>query len=226
MEFDSFVLAAATGDLADEPAARPHSDAVEFRMDLAEEPLEALENYDGDLPVIATNRPEWEGGGRDDGEQRIEELQAAIRFDAVEAVDVELGSLSEATTADGTPVLQDAAERDLPTIVSYHDFDDTPSLSELAEIGSQVCTLGTVGKLSVTATGKSDVLDLLRVTHEFTAAGQSIATMAMGVVGKHSRVVAPLYGSTIGYAPVDPDDATAPGQFDLETMVDLIKQLE
>ena len=39
MNFDSFVLAAATADLDDEAAAREHADAVEFRMDLAEDPL-------------------------------------------------------------------------------------------------------------------------------------------------------------------------------------------
>ena len=39
MDFGEFVLAASTADLADEPAAREHADAVEFRMDLAEDPL-------------------------------------------------------------------------------------------------------------------------------------------------------------------------------------------
>ncbi|EMA31721.1 3-dehydroquinate dehydratase [Halobiforma lacisalsi AJ5] len=37
MEFDSFVLTASTADLTEEPAAREHADAIEFRMDLADE---------------------------------------------------------------------------------------------------------------------------------------------------------------------------------------------
>jgi 3-dehydroquinate dehydratase-1 len=47
--------------------------------------------------------------------------------------------------------------------------------------------------------------------------------MAMGELGRHSRVIAPLYGSRIGYAPVRAEDATAPGQFDLSTLRDLIE---
>jgi 3-dehydroquinate dehydratase-1 len=47
----------------------------------------------------------------------------------------------------------------------------------------------------------------------------------MGAAGRHSRAVAPLYGSRIGYAPVDPADATAPGQYDLATLRSLVTQL-
>ena len=50
--------------------------------------------------------------------------------------------------------------------------------------------------------------------------------MAMGEAGRHSRAVAPLYGSRIGYAPVDPAEATAPGQFDLTTLTELIERLD
>jgi 3-dehydroquinate dehydratase-1 len=49
--------------------------------------------------------------------------------------------------------------------------------------------------------------------------------MAMGEAGRHTRAVAPLYGSKIGYAPVDPADATAPGQYDLPTLAALIERL-
>jgi 3-dehydroquinate dehydratase-1 len=49
--------------------------------------------------------------------------------------------------------------------------------------------------------------------------------MAMGEAGKHTRAVAPVYGSKIGYAPVDPERATAPGQFDLATLRRLVDEL-
>lgn len=227
MDFDSFVLAASTNDLGVEPAAREHADAVEFRMDLAASPVEALETYDGELPVIATNRPTWEGGDREDGVGRQEELEAAVTTDAVEAVDVELKALTEDPEAevDLTRVVQKASARDVSIVVSYHDFEGTPGLSELAGLASQVSAVGAVGKLAVSATDNGDVLDLLRVTHEFNAADRHLATMAMGAAGAHSRVVAPLYGSKIGYAPVDEDDATAPGQFDLATLAELIETL-
>ncbi|MFW6385036.1 MAG: type I 3-dehydroquinate dehydratase [Halodesulfurarchaeum sp.] len=224
MDFDSFVLAAATGDLGDESSAREHADALEFRMDFADDPVSALEEYQGELPIIATNRPVWEGGRRTDGEDRIEALREILSLEAVEAVDVELGSLKDVDAAEvsGTAVVRAAAEEDVSVIVSFHDFEATPGLSDLAEIAADVCTLGDVGKISVTAEEPGDVLDLLRVTHEFSSAGQAIATMSMGAPGRHSRIVAPFYGSKIGYAPIHRTEATAPGQFDLETMAALI----
>jgi 3-dehydroquinate dehydratase-1 len=82
-----------------------------------------------------------------------------------------------------------------------------------------------VGKLAVTATDPADVLTLLMLTREFSAQGEQVATMAMGKPGRHSRAVAPVYGSRIGYAPVDPDEATAPGQYDLATLRQLVEQL-
>jgi 3-dehydroquinate dehydratase-1 len=50
--------------------------------------------------------------------------------------------------------------------------------------------------------------------------------MAMGAPGRHSRAVAPLYGSRIGYAPVESENATAPGQYDLATLRELVQSLK
>jgi 3-dehydroquinate dehydratase-1 len=223
MNFEEYVLAASVSNLADEPAAREHADAVEFRMDLADEPLAALDGYDGDLPVIATNRAAWEGGEAD-SEGRIDALAEAAELDSVGAVDIELESLT-GEDGDGAEALAAARANDTATIVSAHDFEGTPQLSELAETLGEACSLGDVGKLAVTATERGDALDLLRVTHEYSAAGMHVATMAMGDVGQHTRAVAPLYGSKIGYAPVDEEAATAPGQYDVATLRQLVEDL-
>lgn len=226
MDFDGFVLAASTGDLDEEPAAREDADAVEFRMDLADDPLADLEAYDGTLPLLVTNRPAWEGGERADGPERIEELVAAVSVEAVEAVDVELDALVDTDDhEDASEVLAAAASAGVQTVVSSHDFETVPDLGDLADRLAQLCALGDVGKLAVTAEHSGHVLDLLRVTYEFSRAGESVATMAMGRPGRHSRVVAPLYGSSIGYAPVEPENATAPGQYDLKQLRTLVDAL-
>lgn len=225
--FDAFHLAAATGDLGDEPDAREHADVLEFRMDLADaDPVDALESYDGELPVLATNRAAWEGGEAEDDEARLDALAEVVELDAVAAVDVELDALTDGESAgNAAAVLARARSNDVKVVVSFHDFDGTPSLSDLGQQLAQACSLGDVGKAATYAASKGDVLDLLRVTHEFTSAGNDVATMAMGARGRHSRVVAPLYGSRIGYAPVHASDATAPGQYDLETMRRLVDEL-
>jgi 3-dehydroquinate dehydratase-1 len=220
MEFDRFRLAASTADLGDEPAARDHADLVEFRLDLADE--SAVAGYDGELPLLVTNRPEWEGGATPDTPERLDRLAAAATEPAVAAVDVELAAV-RAGTADR--VLAAASDHDTRVVVSVHDFERTPDRERLASLLRSACEHGDVGKLAVTATDRGDVLALLAATHELTAAGQRVATMAMGEAGRHSRAVAPLYGSRIGYAPVDPADATAPGQYDLATLSGLVERL-
>jgi len=232
LSFDSFVLAAATADLDDEPAARTHADAVEFRTDLANDPLDALADYEGRLPLIATNRPTWEGGEADPGLERVEALREAVRYDAVAALDVELAALEgnapeeAADPATLRTVLEDARETDAAVVVSTHDFERTPGRDRLNELLGAAGEHGDVAKLAVTAEGPADVLDVLSATWTATAAGETVATMAMGEPGRHSRAVAPLYGSRIGYAPVDPGEATAPGQYDLATLAGLVERLE
>jgi 3-dehydroquinate dehydratase-1 len=223
MEFDSLVLAAATADLDDEPVARGHADAVEFRMDLAADPLAALDDYDGSLPVIATNRDPAEGGEADAPEgERLAALEVASEHDAVVAVDVELASLRE---EQGAAAAATARANGARVIASVHDFESTPSAARLDEMLATAADHGDVGKAAVTATDPGDALRVLSATHVATTRGDRVATMAMGEAGRHTRAVAPLYGSKIGYAPVDPAEATAPGQYDLATLADLIDRL-
>jgi len=223
MNFDSLVLAAATADLADEPAARDHADAVEFRMDLASEPLAALDDYGGALPLIATNRDPAEGGEADASEsERLTVLEEASAHDAVGAVDIELASLRGDR---GAAAAATARDNDARVIASVHDFETTPSAARLDELLADAAERGDVGKAAVTATDRGDALRVLSATHAATERGDRVATMAMGEAGRHTRAVAPLYGSKIGYAPVDPAEATAPGQYDLATLAELIARL-
>jgi len=226
MNFDSFVLAAATADLEDAGAATPHADAVEFRMDMASAPLDAIERYDGSLPIIATNRVVWEGGDTPDVPARLESLAEAARSEHVGAVDVELAALEGRGDNDAGEIIEVGAANDVAVIVSTHDFETTPSRDEMADRLELAAEYGDVGKLAVTAQNPDDVLDLLRITREVSKSGHHVASMAMGEAGRHSRAVAPLYGSKIGYAPVDPAGATAPGQYDLATLRGLIDDLQ
>ncbi|WP_411965668.1 type I 3-dehydroquinate dehydratase [Haloferax sp. YSMS24] len=223
LSFDSFVLAASTADLTDEPAARDVADAVEFRMDLADAPLDALDRYDGSLPILATNRAAWEGGESDAAESdRLDALVAAAEFDAVSAVDIELASLRDEM---GSDAAAEARAAGATVVASVHDFDRTPPRSELLALLHEAATLGDVGKLAVTARSNADALRLLDATQTATEWGDTVATMAMGEAGRHTRAVAPVYGSKIGYAPVEPEDATAPGQYDAQTLRSLVADL-
>ncbi|MWV65599.1 type I 3-dehydroquinate dehydratase [Halorubrum sp. JWXQ-INN 858] len=226
--FEEFVLAAATADLSAEPAARADADAVEFRMDLASDPLTQLESYDGELPLIVTNRAEWEGGEAGDL-GRFGDLSDAIAHEDVAAVDIELaalrGNAPEGERSHAVALRETAREEGVAVIASVHDFQSTPETGVLVDLLADADAEGDVGKLATTATSRDDALALLEATNEATTAGRSVATMCMGEPGRHTRAVAPVYGSRIGYAPVDPADATAPGQYPLATLRRLVDDL-
>lgn len=217
MDLETFTLAAVCSSLEGDPSPGL-ADAIEFRMDHASDPLSQLSAYRGTLPIIATNRAHWEGGAAEDPD-RLRTLASAARESTVTAVDVELESVLAGETE---PVVDAAREHGINVIVSWHDFDETPPRDLLRQKLRQAADVGDVAKAAVTAHDVGDVLDLLSVTYELSQAGSRVATMSMGTVGRHSRVIAPLYGSCIGYAPVSLDESTAPGQFDLETFASLL----
>lgn len=230
LSFDSFVLTASTADLSEEPAAREHASAVEFRLDLAPDPLDALAAYDGELPLLVTNRPTWEGGKATSEADRFDELTRAIDHERVGAVDIELRALTGGApkaAADRARELRSlASQTNVSVVASVHDFDRTPGPKRLSALLERASDEGDVGKLATTARDRTDALALLTATHEATQTGQRVATMGMGEAGRHTRAVAPLYGSRIGYAPVDPEQATAPGQYDLATLRSLVGSLD
>ncbi|MFO8114501.1 MAG: type I 3-dehydroquinate dehydratase [Halorubrum sp.] len=226
--FEEFVLTASTADLSEEPRAREHADAVEFRMDLANSPLVQLDAYDGELPLLVTNRASWEGGEAEDL-GRYDALSTAIGHAAVAAVDVELaalrGNAPEGERSHATALRDTAREEDVDVVVSVHDFESTPEPGALVDLLTDAAGEGDVGKLATTAAAPADALAMIEATHEATAAGHRVATMCMGEPGRHTRAVTPIYGSKIGYAPVDSADATAPGQYPLATLRRLVDGL-
>jgi 3-dehydroquinate dehydratase-1 len=149
-------------------------------------------------------------------------LQTAAGLPAVAAVDDELDTVR---AGPGEAVLSAAATTGTATVVSAHDFEGTPSREAMVETLEAACEYGTVGKLAVTAGNLDDAFSVLDVTRTLARAGKTVATMAMGEAGRHTRAVAPVYGSRVGYAPVDPTAATAPGQYDLLTLSELVDRL-
>jgi len=141
MTLREFRLEATTNDLTREPKARGAADVIEFRMDSAEDPVAQLSEYDGDLPVIATNRTKWSGGQADDT-GRLDQLFAATRFDVVEMVDI------EAETARGKQwVLNEFRDNDVEIIVSCHVFEKTPDRKTLGAIIEECADFGDIAKV-------------------------------------------------------------------------------
>jgi 3-dehydroquinate dehydratase I len=156
-------------------------------------------------PLLATVRRHDEGGARAIAEEeRLALYEAALPY--VDAVDVELAAPIRAD------VVARAAARQIPAIVSFHDFRGTPTEAQLAEIVATGRQCGAqVVKIATLATEPADVdrlLGLLRAER----AGNFIA-IAMGAHGAASRVFFPLLGSLLTYAFLH--RAAAPGQLSI-----------
>lgn len=221
MQTDRFSLAATTNDLTREKHVRDVADVVEFRMDKAEAPIEQLSSYAGELPIIATNRGKWFGGQATDT-GRLDRLFEASRFDAVEMVDIEL------ETVRGTGwVVHEFRENDVDLIISFHEFEETPDVDTLLAIFEESAQHGDVAKVAAYAEENADALDMLRAVNTATNRGLNVAGISMGGVGSHTRVVAPLYGSKLGYAPLKTDTSDyAPGQIPIRKLRSMIDTLE
>jgi 3-dehydroquinate dehydratase-1 len=80
--------------------------------------------------------------------------------------------------------------------------------------------LGTIAKFSVMPHNRQDTLNVLEVVNQ----NDNTIGIAMGKLGRYTRVVAPLLGSPITYASLD--GGSAPGQLDLKDTKAIIETLK
>ncbi len=205
MEFDSFVLTAAVADLTEEPAAREHADAVEFRMDLADEPLSALEAYDGELPILATNRPAWKAGRRRRGPSRGARRGDQDRRRRRDRRRTRVVSLRRRRRRprDGSRARR-CGRRVRPRFRgdARRDRDDRDAHRRLrVRRRRKTRSDGRDARGHARGVGRDAPAQLRRGDGRDHGDGRSGQSHACG---------RPVYGSKIGYAPVDPAEATAP----------------
>ena len=192
------------------------ADILEIRIDLldmnAYQLLQDLRELD--LPIIITNRMKQEGGAwKGTEEERIDMLVSLLPL--VDAVDIELGATKRDT------VVKRAKNTGKTVIISTHDFQGTPGYDEMKDIIRESFDAGAdIAKLAVMPGSLEDVLHLLEVTLHAEGA---VCTIAMGETGRHSRVIAPIYGSvmTYGYVGI----ATAPGQLRVDELKTILSML-
>lgn len=213
-------------------AAKMGADILEVRLDLLgiRDPEKAAEligkiKSETGLPIIITNRSSIEGGkweGKE--EERIGLLTALLSFkDGPEAVDVELSSDKE----ERDRAVKAAKIHGKTLIVSFHDFLKTPSIKEMEMILEEAFLEGAdIVKIAVMPHSRKDVLDLLGLALDAAEAGRAVCTIAMGKPGKHTRVIAPFYGSVLTYASVEGTMSAAPGQLPVNEVKKIMELLE
>lgn len=186
------------------------ADVLEFRIDALENPKineikKTIEEIN--FPMIATNRIITEGGlFKGSEEERFNILYECC--DLVDYVDIELQSNNE--------YINKIHETNTTTIVSYHDFEKTPKLSEINYIVEKEHELGDIAKVAFMPQNLEDTLTILAVLSHC----EDTIAISMADLGSYTRVMASKFNSPITFAAGT--DVTAPGQIDIETMKALL----
>lgn len=172
--------------------------------------LEDLRKIIGEIPLIFTCRIDREGGFKAlSRDLRLDLFLSVIAGGNADLVDVELCNDSELISA----VRTSAAEKGVKLILSYHDFEQTPSESSILSKLAEAQDAGAdISKLAVMPKDYGDVLILMNATYKARCGKVKgpLVTMSMGGEGAVSRLAGGLFGSDITFA--IGMQSSAPGQ--------------
>jgi 3-dehydroquinate dehydratase-1 len=189
------------------------ADLIELRIDAMDHPNpDEVSNIikDVNYPLIATNRMIEEGGSFKGSEaERTDILLATAKH--ADIIDIELQTDEE--------YLNKIVKASKSTIISYHNFEKTPSVDVLLKVVNQERKLGDIAKFAVMPRNISDTLIVLNVLSQV----KKTIGISMGDLGRYTRVVAPLFGSPITFASID--TISAPGQLDIHTTKNFLDKI-
>lgn len=174
----------------------------------------SLFNTIGSFPIILTYRTKAQGGKGEMSPMEyttfvIAALQSGYHFTAV---DVEYTLDSDLRDK----IFQVARSLNIPLILSYHDFNETPNVAEIIE--DMAKSGADIIKLAVTPNDEQDVQRLLDDTNQ-TAISQSLVTISMGDLGRRSRIEGYRFGSEMTFAVLDGTSMSAPGQLTINELL-------
>ncbi|MBL8521787.1 MAG: type I 3-dehydroquinate dehydratase [Betaproteobacteria bacterium] len=167
-------------------------------------------------PILFTRRSVAEGGMANvAGEpQVLAAYDAVLQGGWVDAIDVELSQADDTIRA----LRAQSRAAGVTAILSFHDFNATPPNADLIARAERAVAFGADAvKLATMPGSAADVLRLLEVTREIAGRGQvAVISMAMGALGRWSRMAGGLLGSAMTFAAGL--QASAPGQPDIATL--------
>ncbi|MFZ0213806.1 MAG: shikimate dehydrogenase [Candidatus Acidiferrales bacterium] len=173
--------------------------------------------HDPRVSLIATCRRKEAGGRFRNGvTAQLARLQEAVRA-GCNWVDLEIESV-ESVPAFVIDLYTSGARR----ILSYHDFDGTPTKSALSRVAQKLDNLRRreefdAVKIAIECGSLRDGLRVLGLAH----ANTSVMAVPMGEIATPLRILAPREKSPLTYAPLQ--TATAPGQVSLAAMQEVYR---
>lgn len=210
-------------DLQEAKAAsvKESCDLAEIRLDLliADSVMIDASLWDdlAEIPLLFTARRIEEGGALAlDTAARMNLLDGVL--DQAAWIDIEVASIPEMGG-----LLAKLADRSIPWLASYHDFDKLPDLAELERAAKQAKAAGAA--VFKAASRLASPADLTRLAEfQLTDHGLPVATMGMGPLAPVSRLLCAQCGSVFNYGYLG-NTATAPGQWDAALLKTAVSRL-
>lgn len=202
-------------------SVRQSCDMAEIRLDLLADGAAAIESMPwshlAEIPLLFTARRGEEGGAGALGAAARVALLGGTLAQAT-WLDIEVASIP-----DMVDFLSELAERRIPWIASYHDFEKLPDTIVLERAAQQAKAAGAV--VFKAAAKLASPADMARLA-EFQLAdhGLPVATMGMGPLAPVSRLLCAQCGSVLNYGYLG-NTATAPGQWDSALLKNAISRL-
>lgn len=173
-------------------------------------------------PILATIRTRQEGGEADlDDDHYSLALTSIITSHTADMVDIEASHTHGVVLS----LCDLCEEHDVVSIISSHNFEETPSNDDMREMLSTMHVLGgDILKLAVMPHDRIDVMRLMKVTTEMSQRiNRPLITMSMGDLGKISRISGEITGSVMTFGTAG--KASAPGQIALDELYQFLKEL-
>lgn len=114
-----------------------------------------------------------------------------------------------------------AKANDVKVIISYHNYQNTPTIVELREIVDKLFSYrADIAKIACMANSKSDSTTILGLYQYY----ENIIALCMGNMGKITRLAAPLLGAPFTYAALN-DNEIAKGQIKIDDLITMLNIL-
>lgn len=115
----------------------------------------------------------------------------------------------------------------MKTIVSYHNYQETPTAEKLKEIiDTMMKYQPDIVKVSTLCKTPADAVRLLEVLLDLKSHEQRCIVLGMGEHGSITRIFGTLWGNELIYAPQNVSEQSAPGQLTKEKLETIFKNLQ
>lgn len=173
--------------------------------------------------LLATIRTKQEGGAFEGSQEKYVQIYNwVLQTRQADLIDIEY----EIGDAWRDTLIENAHAHDCKVILSFHDFENTPTVSKMCEkLTGMMKTKGDIAKLAVMPTTKKDVAALLEASAIISSdAEKPLITMSMGSKGMISRFAGGLFGSSVSF--VNVCGSSAPGQLKAEEILQFLALLQ